>query len=158
LEKLQTIVSGIPEVLYQMGNIHELTGNYKQALKWYEALLMKIPSDPTILGKVGAIYYKEGDENQALHYYSESYRYYPANLETISWLGVYYVHHELYERACHFFERASQIQPKDVKWRLMVASCFRRMGNSQKALKLYEEINKDFPQTNECIVHFADKI
>eukprot|EP00665_Eupelagonemidae_sp_cell47_P001054 gene1054-1397_t len=27
-----------------------------------------------------------------------------------------------------FFDRASQIQPGEVKWRLMVASCHRRIG------------------------------
>ena len=35
LEKLQTIVSSVPEVIYQIANIHELMGNSKQALKWY---------------------------------------------------------------------------------------------------------------------------
>jgi intraflagellar transport protein 88 len=38
LEKLQTIVM-IPEVIYQMASIHELTGNIKHALKWYQVLL-----------------------------------------------------------------------------------------------------------------------
>lgn len=75
----------------------------------------------------------------------------PVNLDTISWLGIYYVKHDLYERACHFFERASQIQPREVKWRLMVASCYRRMGALQKALKLYEDINNDYPDNFECL-------
>jgi len=72
-------------------------------------------------------------------------------LETISWLGIYYVKQELYERACHFFERASQIQMKESKWRLMVASCYRRMGSYQKALKIYEEIYHEYPDNIECL-------
>jgi len=51
------------------------------------------------------------------------------NIDTISWLGIYYVKAELYEKACQFFERAAQIQTKEIKWKLMVASCYRRMGN-----------------------------
>jgi intraflagellar transport protein 88 len=74
----------------------------------------------------------------------------PVNLDTISWLGIYYVKHDLYERACHFFDRASQIQPREVKWKLMVASCTRRMGNYQKALKLYEDIHQENPENLEC--------
>lgn len=75
----------------------------------------------------------------------------PTNIETISWLGIYYVKQELYERACHFFERAAQIQTKEIKWRLMVASCYRRMGSYQKALKIYEEIYQEAPDNIECL-------
>jgi len=35
LEKLQTIVSSSPEVIYQIANLHELMGNNKAALRWY---------------------------------------------------------------------------------------------------------------------------
>ncbi len=58
---------------------------------------------------------------------------------------------ELYEKAIQFFERASQIQPNEVKWRLMVTSCYRRMGSYQKALQLYEEIHQDYPENLECL-------
>ncbi|EAR82438.2 tetratricopeptide repeat protein (macronuclear) [Tetrahymena thermophila SB210] len=150
LEKLQTIIS-TPEVVYQMASIHELMGQTKQALKWYQVLLTKVPTDPNILARVGNIFAREDDETQALHYYSESYKYLPTNIETIGWLGIYYVKQEYYERACHFFERASQIQPKEIKWRLMVASCYRRMGSYQKALKIYEEIYQDEPRNVECL-------
>lgn len=37
-----------------------------------------------------------------------------------------------------------------VKWRLMVTSCYRRMGNYQKALELYEKIHSDYPDNLEC--------
>jgi len=46
----------------------------------------------------------------------------------------------MYEKASFYLERASQIQPKEVKWRLMVASCQRRIMNYQKALKIYQAI------------------
>ena len=39
---------------------------------------------------------------------------------------------QMYEKAAHFFELASQVQPQEVKWQLMVASCFRRTGNQQQ--------------------------
>ena len=48
-------------------------------------------------------------------------------------------------------QRASQIQPKEGKWKLMVASCYRRMENYEKALKLYEEINTEDPNNVECL-------
>lgn len=159
LEKLQTIVSSSPEVIYQIANLNELMGNPKAALRWYQILLTKLaghtnmkgPTDPNILARMGAICNREEDDHQALHYYSESYKHYPVNLETISWLGIYYVRNELYEKASHFFERAAQIQPKEVKWKLMVASCYRRTGSSQRALSLYEEIYAEYPDNIECL-------
>ena len=39
---------------------------------------------------------------------------------------------QMYETAAPFFELAAQVQPQEVKWHLMVASCFRRTGNQQQ--------------------------
>jgi len=57
---------------------------------------------------------------------------------------------ELYEKAIEFFERASEIQPQEVKWKLMVASCHRRMANYAKALECYEAIHAQHPDDVEC--------
>nr|XP_045724480.1 intraflagellar transport protein 88 homolog [Mirounga angustirostris] len=42
-------------------------------------------------------------------------------------------------------------RPTQVKWQLMVASCFRRSGNYQKALDTYKEIHRKFPENVECL-------
>jgi len=150
-EKLHSIVPNNPEVIYQIANLHDMQGNYRQATKWFNILITRVPSDPGVLSRLGQIFNKDDDETQAFHYHMESYRYYPVNLDVISWLGVWYVKSELYEKAIQFFERASQIQPTEVKWKLMVTSCFRRMGSYQRALELYEEIHNDYPENLECL-------
>ena len=43
----------------------------------------------------------------------------------------------MYEKAAPFFELAAQVQPQEVKWQLMVASCFRRTGNQQQVMTQY---------------------
>lgn len=45
-EKLQTIVSSAPEVMLQIATLHEALGNVKEAKKWYNILVTKVPSDP----------------------------------------------------------------------------------------------------------------
>ena len=103
-------------------------------------------------------------ETQAFHYHLESYRYWPVDMNVITWLGIYYVKQEMYEAAIPFFSRASQIEPNEVKWRLMVASCYRRhsehlshidlkpgMGAYPAALKLYEDIHRSHPNDIECV-------
>uniref|UniRef100_A0A7R9U8S4 Uncharacterized protein n=1 Tax=Pinguiococcus pyrenoidosus TaxID=172671 RepID=A0A7R9U8S4_9STRA len=150
-EKLHTLLPNNPEVLYQIANFHESMGELQSAAQTLNVLVARVPSDPGLLARLGQIYTKEEDESQAFHYHLESYRHYPVNLDVISWLGVWYVKSELYEKAIHFFERASQIQPQEPKWRLMVTSCYRRMGNYQRALQLYEELHEEYPENLECL-------
>jgi intraflagellar transport protein 88 len=162
-EKLHSIVPSNAEVLYQIASLHDIMSNYRQAAKWFNILLScfggtdqrdrnsKNVADPGVLARLGQIFNKDDDETQAFHYHLESYRYFPINLDVISWLGVWYVKSELYEKAIQFFERASQIQPNEVKWRLMVTSCYRRMGAYQKAMVLYEQIHQDYPENLECL-------
>ena len=49
------------------------------------------------------------------------------------------------EKAIGYFERASLMQPDEVKWRLMIASCYRRSGNYHKEgitdISLLDKIN-----------------
>ena len=104
-----------------------------------------------MLLRMGQLCNRNDDEAQAFHFHLESYRHYPVSLDVISWLGVWYVKSEMYEKAIHFFERAAQIQPKEVKWRLMVTSCYRRMGNYQRALELYEKVHAEHPENAECL-------
>jgi intraflagellar transport protein 88 len=72
-------------------------------------------------------------------------------MDVIAWLGAYYVECEVYEQAIQYFERATLIQPNEVKWYLMIASCNRRSGNYQKALSTYKIIHDKFPENTECI-------
>ena len=64
------------------------------------------------------------------------------------------MHHakqDMFEKAILYFERASQIQPKEVKWQLMIASCYRRMNLFNEALKVYEEIYEENPDNIDCL-------
>lgn len=57
----------------------------------------------------------------------------------------------MFEKAILFFERAAQIQTKEVKWQLMIASCYRRMNLFNDALKVYEEIHEEHSDNIDCL-------
>ena len=57
----------------------------------------------------------------------------------------------MFEKAIIYFERAFQIQPKEVKWQLMIASCYRRMNLFNEALKVYEDIHEEYPDNADCL-------
>ncbi|CAJ1338454.1 unnamed protein product, partial [Effrenium voratum] len=153
-DKLHSITHVNCEVMWQLGDIHEKLGNHPKAHEWF-SLLVTSPkgrsTDPGVLARLANLFNKAGDETQAFHYHLESYRYWPVDMNVITWLGIYYVKQEMYEAAIPFFSRASQIEPNEVKWRLMVASCYRRMGAYPAALKLYEDIHKSHPNDIECV-------
>lgn len=150
-DKLHTILPSAPEALFQIGSIYEKSQDLENAAKTYEMLLNQVPGDPNICSKLGQIYEKLDDENTANHWQMESHRHFPVNLAVISWLGVWYVKREMYEQAIEFFEKAGKVQPGEVKWRLMVTSCYRRLGDYYKALDLYTEIHEEHPENIEAL-------
>lgn len=58
---------------------------------------------------------------------------------------------QVVEKALIYFEKAALMQPNEPKWNMMVAGCHRRSGNMHKALTLYQEIHRQFPENVECL-------
>ncbi|XP_064489410.1 intraflagellar transport protein 88 homolog [Ornithodoros turicata] len=149
--KLRAIITTYPQVVYQIGRTYELMKDMDQAMEWYQQLVTLMPTDPHLLAKIGEMCDLQGDKQMAFQYHSDSYRYFPSNIEIIEWLGAYYIETQLFEKAAKYFERAAVIQPNQVKWQLMVASCHRRSGSYQNALQTYKDIHRKFPENTECL-------
>nr|XP_040057564.1 intraflagellar transport protein 88 homolog isoform X6 [Gasterosteus aculeatus aculeatus] len=149
--KLHAILRNSAQVMYQLTTLYELLEDPQQAIEWLIQVLSVTHTDPRALAKLGELYDGEGDKSQALQYYYESFRYFPSNMDVIEWLGAYYIETHFCEKAIQYFERATLIQPAQVKWQLMVASCYRRSGNYQKALETYKDIHRRFPENVECL-------
>jgi len=153
-DKLHTVLPSLPEALFQLGAIYERGGaatDLEQAAKTYEMLLSKAPGDPNLCSRLGLVYEKLEDDATACHWHTEAHRHSPVNLNVISWLGVWYVKREMYEQAIEYFERAALVQPGEAKWQLMVTSCYRRLGDYNKALELYQEIHEKHPDNAEAL-------
>ncbi|KAK3096733.1 hypothetical protein FSP39_002774 [Pinctada imbricata] len=149
--KLHAILRNSPQVMYQIADIHDQLADTAQATEWFMQLIGVAPTDTSVLARTGEIYDNEGDKSQAFQYYYDSYRYFPSNIPVIEWLGAYYIDSQFCEKAIHYFERAAIVQPGQVKWQLMIASCYRRSGNYQQALETYKKIHKRFPDNIECL-------
>ena len=57
---------------------------------------------------------------------------------------------EVYEQAIQFYESAILIQPKEPKWHMMIAYCYRKSANYRKSFDIYEAIHRKFPENLEC--------
>lgn len=153
--KLNRLIPKNVETLYQVAACYDSLGQYRQATKWLDVLSTLVPHDPGVLAFMGSIAAKAGDQGRALHYYSEAHRAFPVNMDVISWLGAHYVTIEAYEKAMPYFDLASRIQPSEVKWQLMVASCCRRVGNFTLAMSKYREIHRAHPHNVECLKYLV---
>ncbi|XP_038059049.1 intraflagellar transport protein 88 homolog isoform X2 [Patiria miniata] len=149
--KLHAILRNNAEVLFQIASLYDMLEDTPQATEWFTQLISIVPTDPAILSRLGELFDNEGDKSQAYQYHYESFRYFPSNIEIIEWLGAYFIDSQFVEKAIHYFERAAVIQPNQVKWQLMIASCHRRSGNYQQALETYKRIHKKFPDNIECL-------
>ncbi|XP_076466664.1 intraflagellar transport protein 88 homolog isoform X2 [Babylonia areolata] len=149
--KLHAILRNSPQVMYQIADLHDQLRDTAQATEWFMQLIGVVPSDPSVLARLGELYDNEGDKSQAFQYYYDSYRYLPSNIPVIEWLGAYYIDSQFCEKAIHYFERAAIVQPTQVKWHLMIASCYRRSGNYHRALETYQHIHRKFPDNVECL-------
>ena len=150
-EKLHAIEPNSVEVIWQLADLHDAAGDSRTAIKWFKILNARVPTDAGVLARLGSIYLREDDEAQAYHYHLESYRYYPCDMNVLSWLGAYFVKSEMYEKAVSFFERAALIEPSEAKWRLMVASCYRRTGDYSRAYEVYAAVHTEHPDNVECL-------
>ncbi|CAH8857170.1 unnamed protein product [Trichobilharzia szidati] len=149
--KLHTLLRNSAPVVYQIMDIYEKLEDPTQAQEWAMQLHGMVPTDPFLLQRLGDNYEQEGDKSQAFSYYYDSFKYYPCNFDVIEWLGAYYIESQFCEKAVAYFERASLMQPNQIKWQLMIASCHRRSGNYQQALETYRLIHQRFPENIECL-------
>lgn len=150
-----------PHVLYQMANLYELMGDSSGALEWYNQLLGSVQTDPGIFQKIAEMAEAENDRQQAFQYQFEAYRAYPSNLQSIAWLGSHYIDLQVAEKAITYYERAVLVNPNDPYFLLRIAGCFRRIGNSQKSLQMFQDILKRFPENVDCyraLIHLTQTL
>lgn len=61
------------------------------------------------------------------------------------------VKNESYYEASNYFTLASQLQPRERKWRLMAALCLRKSGQLAAALVLYEALYGENPDDENVL-------
>ena len=70
-EKLHSIMNNSAQVIFQIADINDTTGNLPLSLEWYNILISVVPTDPGILARLGSMFERDGEKSQAFHYYSE---------------------------------------------------------------------------------------
>ncbi|KAI1722263.1 tetratricopeptide repeat domain-containing protein [Ditylenchus destructor] len=140
--KLNEMLLNNVQVLTQLAAIYEQQEDTAQAIDLFTQASNLAPTDPAILNKLSHIYEAEGDKSQAFQCHYDSYRYFPPSIDVIKWLGNYYLYAQFAEKAVNYFEKAALMEPNNIEWQLLIASCQRRSGNFQKAMQQYKQIHR----------------
>jgi len=117
---------------------------------------MFLGTDPSLMVKLGNVYSLQGDDARALRMFQDAFQVMPASMDVAMWLGVYHVKGDQYAEALRYFELLAQLQPSEVKWELMAASCVRRGGDVGKAYERYKEVNARHKDNVECLRYLCD--
>lgn len=102
----------------------------------------------------------------------KAFRHNPCDIKTLEWLASYYIETQYPEKAVEFCAQAALVKyeitkafflhsiwtffssssprPGEIKWHLMVASCYRRSGDYTAALEKYKWIHHHFPDDTDC--------
>ena len=148
--KLHTVTSNDPRVIYQVANLYEEMEDKTEAIKWFNVLCATLPTAPGVMSRLGQLFLLTENESQSYHYHLESYRCLPSDIDVIGWIAIWFVKHDIFEKSIHFFLRASQIQPQEVKWKIMICSCYRKMGKEKEAYRFCKKALKENPHNIEC--------
>lgn len=149
--KLHTILRTDPLVVYHLADCYDKMDDTVHAVDWFLQLKTMIPGDSGILLRLGQIFDNAQDKLQAFQYFFEAFQNDATNPTVLEWLGGYYVESQFYEKAIPYFEKVAKMRPSEVKWRLVIASCYRRCGDYKKALNSYRETHRVFPTSSECL-------
>lgn len=140
-----------PQVIYQMGNLYEKIHDKSAALEFYLQMLGTPFLDDDILRKIGDLYEQEEDQQLAFHYHHEAYRLNPSNVQTTNWVASHYIRLQVVERAIPYYERAILGNPTNTYFMIRAAGCYMKVGQQKKALRMFQDIYKRFPENPDCL-------
>ncbi|UJR22611.1 hypothetical protein I4U23_025652 [Adineta vaga] len=151
LHKYTTIQPDNSQVFCLMAQVLQKTNDMDHAKSWYLQALSMHRTDGYLHRHIGELIDMQGDKADALQYYFDAYRHNPCDMETLQWLASYYIETQYPEKAVEFCAQAALVKPGEIKWHLMVASCYRRVGDYSAALEKYKWIHQYFPDDTDCI-------
>lgn len=153
--KLQNIQRKNPQVMFQIADIYRLVEDSSASVDWLKHALSVSQTDPGLLQELGNLHDNEGDKSSAFQYHYDAYKIFPGDIRVIEWLSSYYIESQFPEKASNYFARASIIEPHQVKWHLMNASCLRKIGNFHQALDKYRQTHEKFPESKEVLQYLV---
>lgn len=122
------------------GYCYQQTGNYEEALKYYEKAEL-IDRKAWTLKKSGLCLRRLGRFEEALDYYLQAGELEPDNIHTIIMTGHCYLDLKDYESALKYYFRVEYHDPGNLKILRPIAYCYFALGRFDESEKYYERLS-----------------
>lgn len=122
------------------GYCYQQTGNYEEALKYYEKAEL-IDRKAWTLKKSGLCLRRLGRLEEALDYYLQAGELEPDNIHTIIMTGHCYLDLKDYESALKYYFRVEYHDPGNLKILRPIAFCYFALGRFDESEKYYERLS-----------------
>lgn len=131
--------------LENLAHIYQLSKKYVESAEIYEQLVAEYPNEINYYYELGAVYLYSNNASGAIRTYE--------NLESIigfenslaEQLYKLYAHQGMDTKAEEKLLEIIKMNPTDVKYVGMLASYYKGKGETQKAVDLYENLKRDYP-------------
>lgn len=144
----EQIVKSAPDNQWYMENLaiaYQSAKMYARSAETYEKLIAKKPNEFNYYYELGAAYLYANNPSVAISTYE--------NLEALTGfenslaeqLYKLYDHQKMYAKAEAKLKELIVHNPTDVRYISMLASFYKKQGETEKAISLYENLKRDFP-------------
>ncbi len=131
---------------FSRGNFFIDNGFTKKAISQYQRATFLDPHFSDAYGYLGFAYKKEKRIDKAIEAYKEALKIKPQDKQVRFELGHVYFNRGDFKRAALNFQKAAELDPSDLDAQNMQGIAFHKMGRTEEAISIWENILKKNPQ------------
>jgi len=136
--------------LYRIGEAYYSTGQYGQAIRWFQQAVEKSPYNLAFLNKLGASLMQAGNVQQAKKIYSDIVALQPNYKEALCNLGYIYILQADFDNAKMLLNRAIAADPDYLQALLNKAVLHYKLKQTAEAKKILNNIVAKYPDNREA--------
>lgn len=129
--------SNSSRVIYNMGRVYYINGDYAQALTFFQKAIERHPEDRMYRNSLAVSYYKTGTPHKAIEILNRLVKSNPEDELSLINLSVIYIQGKRYDLALDLLEKILKIKPKSEQAYYYMAGLYRRREKWSKAIEFY---------------------
>ncbi len=149
---------GSPEVQVTLGNVHNATGRYAEAIGDFQRALKRQPQNPEALLGLAEAYESAGKLTESEQAYRQAIALRPNYWAGYNKAGVFYYKQGQYAKAAEMWRRVTELTPDNPRGFYNLGSAYFKLGRFEDAIAAYERSMNVQPNaaaySNLATVHF----
>jgi len=129
-------------ILFRLAELYQIKKHYRQAIDYYQQLLIKNPIDIILLNNLAWIYMLL-DDPKAITLIEKAYRIKPNSANIIDTYGTILLHNFKVKKAIDILSKGADIAPLNNNIQFHLAKAYYLQGNNSESLIILEEITRD---------------